>query len=216
MPRSIVACLVLVVGLIRAAASLAEDQPGPANPQPLDVEKLLAAEPVIPEGVVYKKGTVAENRASAIERLNKAFLTPDAKAPLDKLLTPAAICGAGLWQNIKDDEEMKPLTEGKLKLLVPSGKTALQLDGKLFQNEDELAAFWRAFRRKYPLDPKAIIRRPTPEELSVYWAMIPYDITEPIFVVETKQAAILTQFSGKEPQIRLDRRPETHATRGED
>ena len=56
--------------------------------------------------------------------------------------------------------------------------------------KEEAEAFWKAFVKKYSAD-ESTIRRPTSEEFRLYWAMIPYDITEPLFVVESKSATRL-------------------------
>jgi hypothetical protein len=84
---------------------------------------------------------------------------------------------------------------------VPTSNGTQKLDGKLFQGKEEVAAFWRAFLRKYKFDAKAAIRRPTVKELKLYWAMIPYDITEPILVVEGKDAVILAQFASDDVKV---------------
>ena len=84
---------------------------------------------------------------------------------------------------------------------MPTNNGVQELEGKLFQNKEEVAAFWKAFWRKYKPDPQAKIRRPTAKELDLYWAMIPYDITEPIFMIESKEATILAHFPDKKMKL---------------
>jgi hypothetical protein len=57
------------------------------------------------------------------------------------------------------------------------------------------------FLRKYRFDARTFTRRPTPRELELYWAMIPVDVEEPIFVVDGKRARILVQFVAKDVKI---------------
>lgn len=165
-----------------------------AEGTPTEAEKILSTEPVIPKEVVYKK-TTAEKNKQAIAKLSKIFRAADVKEMRDEQLAFPLICGAGLWAKLKDDTELKKIGQGRVEIGVPTDKGLQKLDGKLFQSKDEAAAFWRALQRKFKPDPKAVIRRPTPTEFSLYWAMISFDIEEPIFMVETKEFIILANFT---------------------
>lgn len=200
MMRQMLAVAVCVLAC--PAAWLAADEPsGDSDQKQAKIEQILATKIVVPEGVTYKKTTSEENR-KAIEKLSNAFLATDAKNDLPTdLFAEAMICGTGLWRNIKADPEMKKIDHGQVQINVPTKAGKQALEGKLFQNKEELAAFWRAFRRKYKFDAKATIRRPTAEELELYWAMIPYDITEPIFIVESPDAILLAHFMAKDLKI---------------
>jgi hypothetical protein len=70
------------------------------------------------------------------------------------------------------------------------------MQGKLFQNKAEIREFWKALCKTVGRDEKFRIRRPTKLELELYWAMIPYDIEEPIFVVESDRHSFLIDFAG--------------------
>jgi hypothetical protein len=194
--------LALLVGSMPGVAScFAADQTSDeTTQQQATIDKILSTEAIVRSRVVYKKGPVEENR-EAIKKLMKVFLAADVKELPDDLLPLQMICGAGLWQNIKDDDEMKKVVGGRAELHVLTDKGMQPAEGKLFQNKEDLAAFWRAFRRKYSFDPQATIRRPTANELDIYWSMIPYDITEPIFVIERKEARILAHFTETELKI---------------
>ncbi len=157
-------------------------------------EKVLSEKLVIPQGVVYKKTTAEANR-KAFDKLWQVFVLGDQKAAPDDLCANVLICGPGMWRNIKNDPEMEKLKKGVAKIKVPTNHGVQELEGKFFQSKDEVTAFWKAFWRKYKRDPQAKIRRPTARELNMYWAMIPYDITEPIFTIESKDATILAHFS---------------------
>ncbi len=164
----------------------------------LRFDELLSKDAVVPKGVVYKKAGADVNR-KALAKLSQAFLAADHKD--DGVFTSTLICGPGLWRNIKDDAEMKKIATGVTAMEVPTSNGTQKFDGKLFQGKEEVAAFWKAFLRKYRCGAKAAIRRPTANELKLYWAMIPYDITEPIFVVADKNAAILVQFVSDDVKI---------------
>ena len=96
---------------------------------------------------------------------------------------------------------MKKITTGVTQIRVPTNKGVQLLEGKLFQTAAEVKTFWKLFLRTYKFDGSSHVRRPTPAELNLYWAMIPFDITEPIFVVESKSAKILAQFVEKDVKI---------------
>ena len=111
------------------------------------------------------------------------FRAADRKDVSDELFSRILICGPGLWRNIKDDAEMRAITTGVTRLKVPTGKGVQELEGKLFQSKRK-SLLWKSFLRHYKFDSKSVIRRPAAKELALYWAMIPYDIVEPIFMVE--------------------------------
>ena len=183
----------LLVALCCLAHELSAAEPSTQDKQAI-FEKVLAEKPVVPKGVVYKEANADDNR-KAFDKLWQVFVVGDRKTGTDDLTSNILICGPGLWHNIKDDPEMAKLKLGVTKIKVPTNNGVQELDGKLFQNKEEVAAFWKAFGRKYKPDPQAKIRRPTARELDLYWAMIPYDITEPIFMIESKDAVILAQFT---------------------
>ena len=57
-----------------------------------------------------------------------------------------------------------------------------------------MLAFWRAFAKQAEFT-ELKIRKLNSEELSIFWAMISFDITEPIFIVEGKQQKVLLVFT---------------------
>jgi hypothetical protein len=157
------------------------------------MDELIAKRPDVPDGVVYKKPSEAVERA-ALERLwSHPLLSGERKFAGDEILNIPLICGPGLWQHIKDDGEMKKIATGDVNVNIPNANGTQKLKGKLFQTKQEVADFWKAFSKAYATD-NPTIRRPTSAELRIYWAMILYDITEPVFVVESKSAALLVQF----------------------
>jgi hypothetical protein len=75
------------------------------------------------------------------------------------------------------------------------------LHGQAFQTTGEVARFWHAFERYYNFDSPRTVRKLNARELEVYWAMIPYDIEEPIFIVESAQHKILLNFVEPDLQV---------------
>jgi hypothetical protein len=161
------------------------------------IDKLIAEKPTIPTDVVYKKAGSEVNR-KALNKLSGFFLATDQTTTNDNLFSDTLVCGPGLWRNIKDDDDMRRITTGVTQLKVPTQDGVQTLEGKTFLNKEEVDSFQRAFMRQYKFGSHTVIRRPTVRELRIYWAMIPHDIEEPIFIVESKGATILVDFVVKD------------------
>jgi hypothetical protein len=174
--------------------------PAKAGKKEAEDERILAREPIVPKDVVYKRAGLDVNRR-ALGKLRDVFLAAGNKDASEVLFSTKLICGPGLWRNIKDEPEMRKIKEGVTLIKEQSLDGVQTLVGKLFQGAPEVKAFWTVFLRKYQFDARTLIRRPTPRELSLYWAMIPYDIEEPIFVVDGKRARILVHFVAKDEKI---------------
>ena len=92
---------------------------------------------------------------------------------------------------------------GKVAFQVPSLnddgsiKEVKKFEGKAFQTRNEILIFWKAFRTIADFT-NFKIRKLNPTELRLYWAMIPYDITEPIFILQSKKHKILIAFNSPE------------------
>jgi hypothetical protein len=159
-----------------------------------------ADELIIPEGIRYRKTTDEGNRL-AKARLTKFF---HAKAKKKNILSlfenKVLICGPALWLEIKDDKSMSKIEKGNVTFQMPviNDKEEIvrmeKASGKLFQSPDEVWSFWAAFVKRTDFADLEI-RKLNPLELRIYWSMIPYDITEPLFVLESKKHKILTVFT---------------------
>lgn len=182
-----------IAALVLAATVIAADEP---------------VAPVVPEGVRYKKAS-AEVNERAEQKLRRVFAADAAdKDVLDLFEKKVLICGPGLWQEIKDEPAVATMGEGKVTIQVPvldgtakpTGREQ-KFKGQLFQTDEEVLAFWKAFSKHADFaDFK--VRKLTTEELRIYWAMISFDISEPVFVVEGKRHRILVQFTSPE-QLRV-------------
>src|SRR5947207_9822916 len=67
-----------------------------------------------------------------------------------RLFDSILICGPGLWHDLKDDEALAKIKQGRVTFEVPvlgeDGKPIRteKLEGKLFQSRDEILLFWKA------------------------------------------------------------------------
>jgi hypothetical protein len=195
-PMVATACLVataLWASTRPGSQCVAADAPPTQGKEQAKYEQLLSQTPDVPEHVVYKKASGEVNRRALDMLSSRPLLAGERAYASDQVFSDKLICGPGLWPKIKDDPDMKKITKGEVKFKIPTKNGEQELAGKLFQTNDEVAAFWKAFRRAYKSE-EATVRRPSREELRIYWAMISFDIEEPLFVVETKSASILVQF----------------------
>ncbi|HET6248224.1 MAG TPA: hypothetical protein VFE47_11045 [Tepidisphaeraceae bacterium] len=157
----------------------------------------------IPKGVNYKKTTDAIND-QAIQKIRQVFSAKAAdKDVLAFFEEKVLICGPGLWREIKDEPAIAKLTLGQVTLQLPvhdaNGKVIRtdQLEGRLFQSDENVLAFWKVFAQKMDFTDYKI-RKLTAAELEIYWAMISFDIAEPVFMVENKNHKNLVQFTSPE------------------
>lgn len=161
---------------------------------------LAADEVVVPEGIRYKP-TSAEVNQEARNVLMRLFSahTPEGVV-LASFQTNFVVCGPGLWRDIKNDAAVSKIDTGAGTFQVPvldnAGKTIRvdTHDGKLFQSPGEVLAFWNAFAKRTDFTGLKI-RKLNQEELRIYWAMIPFDITEPVFILESSKHKVLTVFT---------------------
>jgi hypothetical protein len=146
----------------------------------------------IPAGIRYLKAS-DETNIKAQKKLERAFSQTPVK--LDDLFGADVVCGPLPWAEIKNAAVFRNLKITKADCVIPlSGGSQQVLEGALFRTKEEISAFCRAMEEYLKTGGPYTIRRPTAEELQIYWAMIPYDISEPIFVADNKDHKLLMHF----------------------
>lgn len=152
----------------------------------------------VPAGVTYKQAAPELNEE--VKKLLLAKFNP--KTSNNDVLTvfqERVICGPGLWAELKDDEDLSKLPKGHVNLQVDSET----LEGKLFQSSDEILVFWRAFNKKIDLT-NFKIRKLNEQELKTFWAIISFDIEEPVYILESDKRKILVFCGGKSKIFWID------------
>jgi len=134
----------------------------------------------VPQGVNYKKAT-AETNARAKAVLERALAGP---AIPDGFLQGPISCGPILWKDLRPTREplLKDSTPVMMELSVGE---VIQAEGRGLRTPETLQMFWKMVLDKYPELRKGIVRPARANEISFYWATIPYDIEEPFFAIET-------------------------------
>jgi hypothetical protein len=146
----------------------------------------------IPAGIRYIYAS-DELNARALKKLQTVFSRKTLK--LDALLGPKVICGPQPWHTLKKETPLKGMKIAPAQIIVPlrSGGTR-EYEGALFQTKDEINAFARGMENYLASGGPYTIRKPDANELRIYWAIIPYDISEPIFVADNGEHKLLLHF----------------------
>ncbi len=156
----------------------------------------------IPDGVVYKEAT-AEVNEKAKALLLKTFSPEGDDENILSLFENNLICGPGLWQKIKSDDAVSRIEKGiaifRVPVLAPDGSVNRidNLQGKHFQSPDDILAFWKTFKERTDLTDLKI-RKLNEKEIEIFWAMIPFDIQEPLFILESENHKVLVAFTDPE------------------
>ncbi|RPI78568.1 MAG: hypothetical protein EHM45_06115 [Desulfobacteraceae bacterium] len=147
----------------------------------------------IPPGVRYIKAS-DELNGKALKKLETIFCQNPIK--LNTLFGSKVVCGPQPWLTLKKENPLKDMNITPANIFVPKSTGGAQkFEGALFQSKTEITAFCTSMEKYLEADGSAFkIRKPNSIELQIYWAMIPYDITEPIFVADNKNHKLLMHF----------------------
>ncbi|PYP91140.1 MAG: hypothetical protein DMG65_08670, partial [Candidatus Angelobacter sp. Gp1-AA117] len=145
----------------------------------------------IPAGVKYKFASDEVN-AAAKAVLEKA-LAGD-QAVLKHLLSQSATCGPMLWQTLKPVAGPVLLNTKPMTMIVatPAGVVT---ESRALASDEARQAFWVALTGKYPQLASAKVRKAKANEISYYWATIPFDIEEPFFAIEAGRDVFIAQIA---------------------
>jgi hypothetical protein len=152
----------------------------------------------VPEGVVYKTAPEPVNAAakSALQTALASEQFPEA------IFGEVTVCGPMLWKVLKPSADTV-LLSAKPVIAMITDPEAIHAEGKRLLSADERRAFWILWQKKYPGLKKATIRKARADELSFYWATIPFDIEEPLFVVDTGSERFIVHMMNKQEKTTL-------------
>jgi hypothetical protein len=152
----------------------------------------------IPNGVRYKKAPDAVNNA-AKSNLETALASDS--LPIN-FFGDVTVVGPMLWKSLKPSADQLLLKTMPVTLIVP-GPPSFSAEGKRIRTDDERKAFWTLFRTKYPNLRDGKVRKGNAQEISYYWATIPFDIEEPFWVIESGSDRFVAHFRVTDGQARL-------------
>ena len=153
----------------------------------------------IPNGVRYKKASEDVNNL-AKSGLEKALGSP-ATFPAN-FFGEATVVGPMLWKALKPGAD-KVLLNSKPVVLVIPGKSSFSAEGKAILTDNERQVFWKALTGKFADLKTGKVRKASAEEISYFWATIPFDIEEPFWVIETGSDRFIANFQVKSGEPRL-------------
>lgn len=155
----------------------------------------------IPAGVNYKK-TTNEINDKAKRILEKALAeTPD-NIDLNKTFASAISCGPLIWDAIKDIGGDKFKGASKLVLIINSSNPITK-EGRGISTPEHKRLFWKLFLEKIKGNRAFSIRKAKANEISYYWATIPFDIEEPFFILDFDKTSVLIHFAMKDGEPRI-------------
>lgn len=157
----------------------------------------------IPTGVHYKKAPDAVNKL-ALAKLQKFYSSTMDNPADDGLGDQALICGPMLWGQLKNGAPNDLQNATKAKFIFPGISTGNALEGRVLKSQYSQSAIWLAMlllKDKWKVEPT--IREANPDEIKYYWAIISYDIEEPLYIADYGKAQALFNFNSdaKDPKV---------------
>jgi hypothetical protein len=178
--KSVVVCLALTICLSFSSSAMVEAQQ-------------------IPEGVRNKKASDEINQ-KAKTILEGAF---NSKAENAAIETEGAFgCGPLLWDAIKSGAGKELMDANKLSVAIGTTPPVIK-EGRGIRTPAEKKAFWMLFNDRVKQNNPFVVRKANASEIQYYWATIPFDIEEPLYIADFGNQKVLVHFIAKndEPVI---------------
>ena len=146
----------------------------------------------IPTGVTYKRASESVN-AEAKASLELALRSSDLPPP--DFFGDVVVVGPLLWKALKPAADQVLLDAKPVIVMVQT--PAVVAEGKRILTDNERKSFWRLFQVTYAKLKDGKVRKGNAEEISYYWATIPFDIDEPFWVVDVGEERFIADFQLK-------------------
>jgi len=162
----------------------------------------------IPNGVRYKPAADVVNE-KAKTKIEKLLSSEISDGEIDNFFYTGVICAPGVWQEIKDIAGEKQLSGTKMSNDRPvrnaKGETFASIieEGRYFRTKEQLRLFWRIFLQKCVAGNNFTVRKATTAEIQYFWERIPFDIEEPLFVIDLKQKRYILEFTPNNGDARV-------------
>ncbi len=155
----------------------------------------------IPKGVRYKKADASVN-VRAKKKLHAIFDGRPTLANFDGVAKMPLLLGPGLWNAMKKAVAADFKTAKKSFFMVPNATGYQKLEGRIPRTPDQLETAWLCITGLAEKSGKATIRKAKAGELSYYWALISYNLEEPIYVVDCGRTKLIFDFddNAKDPR----------------
>ncbi|NLG16393.1 MAG: hypothetical protein GX556_03560 [Fibrobacter sp.] len=139
----------------------------------------------------YKEADSTTNQI-AYDKIMKVFSSNETG---DSLFSKAVGCYPFLWSQIKNNSTFSNAKGPALYLNVGNGQV---LTGKALQGKEVLDSLQRFLVEQIRNDGNEYrVRKLNEEELRIYWNLIPFDIEEPLYIVDSKSYKLILHFTGE-------------------
>jgi hypothetical protein len=142
----------------------------------------------VPPGITYTAAPAEVNHQAA-ERLRQMLASRTAHCVGDVFM-----CGPFLWRQLKDDPAWMRAGGFGTHVLVPTTQGQLALAGHGFQNSNKAAHLLEDWLRSQLRGETFQIRKLNGKELAALWAILSYDIEEPVLVVDSGPRQFIFHF----------------------
>jgi hypothetical protein len=158
----------------------------------------------LPPGASYKTAPPAVNLA-AKQKLERAMRLTQGKRDLEAILRGTVVCGPFLWEQIRSTPGIEKVGLAST-IAIPgssgNGPKIIQtLEGRTFRSTAEVSALQRALHATFTFDTEFTVRKARSQELALFWAMVPFDLQEPLFVVESKHHRLIAAFNSDDGSL---------------
>jgi hypothetical protein len=153
----------------------------------------------IPKGVRYKLAADELNNA-AESALTRALANNEVVPEI--MFDEVTVCGPMLWKSLKPGADRVLLDAKPLISMIQSPEPVVA-EGKRIITHMERVAFWQILFAKFPSLKGAKVRKAKADEITYYWATIPFDIEEPFFAIDTGSDRFIADFTVKSGRPRL-------------
>jgi len=147
--------------------------------------------PTIPAGIRYK---FMDDKQETEFREHLALSFQDGQLKVQSLFKGVCICAPGYWSSLKMSLAGKIKNPATSSFVVPDTRTgkSSKLEGATIEDQEDLQLLSEQFAKD--VGTKPVVRRLNPEEISLFWALIPFDIEEPVCILEVGSRRYLASF----------------------
>lgn len=144
----------------------------------------------VPKGVRYTKAS-AEVNAKAKSALEQAL---SGDVPPTGFLNGHLMCGPVLWNDLVENHQA--LSKDSIHVGFKfAGPDLIVADGREFTTKEQRNLLWKLVFEKYPQLKKGTVRIATASEIQFFWDLIPFDIQEPFFAIDSPDGIFIAHLN---------------------
>lgn len=157
----------------------------------------------VPEGVVYHRASqelLDATRAALENAFSNHRVSSEAGSPFSETVT----CGPFLWKQLSTLPTVDEVDTVPVRFIIPkSDGTIQQFDGRLFRGS-AVDLINSLIREQCANSDPPTVTLPNRYDLSIYWTLIPYEIEEPVFVLQCGATRWFLDFDEQQKIVWID------------